>query len=246
MLPDSKKISIIIPAYNEEKLIYNTLKVVEDTLCNPDPCEIIVVDDSSKDKTFSEAYRASEDWCNIKVVKNMGGKGKGAALKYGFKQATGEYVTFLDADLDIHPKQLRLFMEYMKKYNADVVIGSKQHPLSKVNYPLRRKVLSWFYNRMVDLLFGLNLNDTQVGLKLFKYEVLKDILDKVLVKKFAFDLELLANAHDHGYKIVEAPIEIRFQRSFNRIDLKDVWKMFVDTCAIFYRLKIIKYYRKAI
>ena len=130
----------------------------------------------------------------------------------------------------------------MNKSDVDVIIGSKRHPLSKINYPFTRKITSLIYNLLTRSIFNLNIGDTQTGLKLFKYDVLRDVLPIVLCKKFAFDLELLVNVAHKKYKIIEVPIEIDWQRTENRIKLKEIWLMTLDTLAIFYRLKILKYY----
>jgi len=238
-------ISVIIPAKNEGNHIYNSLKEVE-KVCNTNrwEYEIIVVDDGSTDKTYEEVLRAGKGNRMIKVVKKKNG-GKGSAIKYGFDHCSGDLVTFIDADLDLHPRQIPLFIKYMGRYDADVVIGSKRHPLSKVNYPFYRKVLSEAYQFITALLFDLNLTDTQAGLKLFKYEVLEEILPKVLCKKYAFDLELLVNAKHRGFKIVEVPIELNWQRVGGRISLRDIGRIALDTAAIFYRLRILKYYNGA-
>ncbi len=81
---------------------------------------------------------------------------------------------------------------------------------------------------------------------MFKYKVLKEIFPRVLCKKYAFDLELLVNANHRGFKIVEAPVELNWQRIASRIKLKDIWEIALDTAAIFYRLKILKYYDKVV
>lgn len=237
-----KELSIITPALNEEKAIFNSIKEIEKTLSNPGKMdyEIIVVDNGSSDNTYSEATRAAEENGRIKVIK-LEERGKGLALKRGFDFVSGKMVTLIDADSDLHPKQIPLFIEYMRRYNADVVVGSKRHPLSKVNYPFYRKFLSQGYQIIAKILFNLNVRDTQAGLKLFNYEVLKEVLPRVLCKKYAFDLELLVNAHHRGFKIVEAPIELNFNFD-SRIDWKAIWDMFVDTLAIAYRMHIKKYY----
>jgi len=237
-----KDLSVIIPAYNEEKIIFKTIREVEKVLNKLKlSYEIIVVDDGSTDNTYKEALRAARLNGRIKVVKKEN-DGKGSALKYGFNFCSGKLVTFVDADLDLHPRQIPLLIEYMKRYNADIVVGSKRHPLSKINYPFHRKFLSLAYQLIVKILFNLNLRDTQAGLKLFKIEVLKKIFPRILCKKYAFDLELLVNAHHKGFKIVEAPVELNWQRIANRLRLRDIWKIALDTAAIFYRLKILKYY----
>jgi len=242
-----KKLSVIIPAWNEEKIVCMNLKQIGKILDNllgkiGFDYEIILVDDGSTDNTYNEAMTMANKNEKIKVVTYKKNGGKGFALKYGFKFCSGELITFMDVDLDLHPKQIPQFIDYMEKYDADVIIGSKRHPLSKINYPGSRKVLSKGYHTLTRILFHLNLSDTQAGLKLFKYDVLEAILPKVLCKKYAFDLELLVNASHRGYKIVEAPIELDWQRFENRLTLEDIWKLAVDTAAIFYRLNILRYY----
>ena len=92
------------------------------------------------------------------------------------------------------------------------------------------------------LLFGLPLRDTQTGLKLFRAEVLRRVFPRILAKRYAFDVEVLVNAHRLGYKIVDAPVTLQFTRSSGRVALGDVWTVFLDTLAIFYRARLIKYY----
>ena len=180
------------------------------------------------------------------MIKSISNQGKGGALKYGFQFVKGNFVVFLDGDLDLHPRRIETFFEIMRNTDSDVVIGSKRHRLSIIDYPLTRKILSFFYHLMVGILFRLSITDTQVGLKLWKYEVLEKILPKVLVKKYAFDLELLANARRLGYKVREAPITLDFGREnpWGRIHLKDIYKIGIDTLAIFYRMYILHYYDK--
>ena len=134
----------------------------------------------------------------------------------------------------------------MQRENADVVFGSKMHPESKVDYPAIRRVYSWGYYILLLILFRLNVRDTQTGLKLFKAEVLKPVMRQILVKRFAFDIEVLAIINARGYKITSAPIEVVCHRAaFGRIGYQDIRNMFVDTLAIFYRLHILHYYDKA-
>ncbi len=240
-----KTLSVIMPAYMKEDVIAKALKETEKVLKGFGmPYEIIVVDDGSKDRTRqnAEKYRSK----HVKVVGYRKNAGKGNALKYGFKYVKGDLVAFMDADTDLHPDQLQYFLYYMSTESADVVIGSKVHPLSKVSYPPLRKFLSRGYRLFNRVLFNLNVHDTQVGQKLFKREVLDDIMGRVLVKRYAFDLELLVNAHHRGYKIVEAPIKLNYDFSGSAVNLKAIWHIFVDTCAIFYRLRILKYYDRQI
>ena len=234
-----------MPCHNEDKIIrknifktINTLKYV-----NKRSYELIVIDDGSSDQTFQEIKAGVQDNYNIKIIQLKQNQGKGYALREGFQYAEGSYICFLDGDLDIHPRFIKSFLDYMDKENADVVIGSKRHPLSNISYPLHRRILSFGYQSFIKMLFQLSLMDSQVGLKLFKKEVLEKVLPQILVKDYAFDIELLVNAHHCGYKIIEAPIEMDFMNTVGSdVNLHAISKMFVDTCAIYYRLNILHYY----
>ena len=239
------KISIIMPAYNEEAHIYEnvveTRKVFEESGV---PYEIIVSNDGSKDKTFENARKAERDFPNVFAVNNPINLGKGHALKEGYTKVSGDYVVFLDSDLDLHPNQIHLLFDIMKKENTDIVIGSKRHPQSKVLYPTDRKIISNGYFFLIKIMFGLPIKDTQTGLKLFKREVLDRVFPKILVKRFAFDLELLAVAHHFGYKIAEAPVVVTHRWKFGRIGFRPIWETWWDTMAVFYRMRILGYYDK--
>jgi len=234
------KLSIVIPAYNEADNIVRTLRETLRTVSHfHKNFEVIVVDDGSKDDTFKLAKSINDP--RIRVYRKPNG-GKGSAWKYGFKFARGDFVTFIDADLDLHPRQIKTFLDIQKKTKADVVVGSKRHPKSKLKYPLSRKILSSCFYFFTKILFGLPIHDSQAGLKLFRKEVLDKVFAKSLVKHYAADLEFLVNAYRLGYKIVESPVEIKFQRFASRIKLKDIYHMFMETLGIFYRLHLTHYY----
>ena len=239
-------LSVVIPAFNEASRIRRNLEESIEVLRNIGvPFEIIAVDDGSSDDTKLEIELTAADHPEILCVSYEGNGGKGNALRAGCRSAVGHFVTFMDADLEIHPRQLLRFIEEMERTGADVDIGSKRHPESKVDYPLKRKFLSWGYNILIRSLFNLKLSDTQPGFKLFRREVLDKELPKLVVKKWAFDLELLVNADKDGFKIVEAPIELHFNREDGgRIGFGTVRNISQDTLGIFYRLRIIKYYEK--
>jgi glycosyltransferase involved in cell wall biosynthesis len=239
-----EKISIIMPAYNEkdhiEFSIEETAKTFNEFGCS---WELIVMDDGSTDNTYEKAIKLSQKYPDQLIVKkNPHNLGKGRVLKKALHYASGDYVVWLDADMDLHPIQIQTLFDIMRLDNADIVIGSKLHPNSVVNYPLQRKIISFVYYLLVKILFNLPCHDTQTGLKLFKTEVLRNVLPRLLVKKFAFDLELLVNAHHLGYKIVEAPIILKPQRSYGRIGPSALISTGLDTLAIFYRMHILKYY----
>ncbi len=239
-----RTVSVVIPAYNENGIILETIKECVSSLNGIDH-EIIIVDDGSHDGTYEKVQEFARQHKNIKIVNYGGNQGKGFAVRYGFKHTTGDIVAFIDADMNIHPRQILTFIKEMERTDADVVVGSKRHPDSKVNYPVNRIIFSEIYYHFVKILFGINVKDTQVGLKLYKRKVLEDVCPIVLVRRYAFDIEILANAHRLGYKIVEAPVEINLD--FNsHVNKKAIWNMFLDTCAVFYRMNIIHYYDEKI
>ena len=198
-----------------------------------------MVDDGSGDDTYGRASALATG--NIKVVRYVNNNGKGHALKYGYQYAGGDLVLFLDGDLDLPPHQIVGFLERMEKGDTDIVIGSKTHPLSRVKYPVTRRFSSRAYSLLVKVLFDLHVSDTQTGIKLFRREVLDRVFPKMVVKRYAFDLELLANARRLGYRMCEVPVIVNYQFG-SRISARDVWRIFLDTIGIFYRARIIHYY----
>jgi glycosyltransferase involved in cell wall biosynthesis len=242
--PVRPKLSVVMPAYNEASHIVENMLETIVTLAEFCPSfEIVVVDDGSPDGTYLPAIRAlAELGDNIRVVRYQRNEGKGNALICGFNHSCGDIVAFLDADMDLHPAQIRGMLEIMESRGADVVIGSKWHRDSRINYPFVRRLWSIGYYMLVRLLFGLPLRDTQTGLKLFRSDVLRRVFPRILAKRYAFDVEVLVNAHRLGFKIVDAPVTLQFTRSSGRVALGDVWTVFLDTLAIFYRARLIKYY----
>ncbi len=238
-----KKLSVLMPVFNEELAVAANILETDDYFKKLGiEYEIIVIDDGSKDKTYEKVKGLNNP--RVMAYKLQINEGKGEALKEAFKKSTGDMVMLLDGDLDIHPRQFEVLFEVMKNQNADVVIGSKRHKDSVLNYPKNRRLMSAVYFFIVKLLFGLPLKDTQTGIKLFKAEVLKNTFHKVLIKRYAFDLELLVLAHHKGYKIAEAPVVVDYKGKFGHIKFKTIFNMVWDTLAVFYRLHIIKYYDK--
>jgi len=237
------KVSVLLPAYNEAYHIKDNIEEIIRTF-DEFSCdyEIVVIDDGSSDNTFEVASEISKIKSQVIVKKNLSNFGKGRAIKKGFRYTGGKYTIFLDADMELHPGQLQKFFDIMRSNNADVVIGSKMHPGSKINYPWHRKIVSRVYFFLVKIMFGLPIHDTQTGLKLFKSEVLDKVLPKILVKEFAYDLEVLVNAHHLGYRIAEAPVAVDSKKRYGRIGLRSIYKTWIDTLAIYYRLNILKYY----
>jgi glycosyltransferase involved in cell wall biosynthesis len=245
------RLSVVMPLYRLAASTEENLRQVADLFERHGVnVELVPVDDGSEDGTGEILSRLSsmgESYRHVTVrpvvCKRNGGKG--AALRAGFDASTGRYVMLLDGDLDIHPKRTPYFFEEMVRNDADIVVGSKRHKRSVVQYPWHRRLVSAVYFFLVKLFIGLPITDTQTGMKLFKREVLGPALARMLVKTYAFDLELLSIAHSRGAKIVEAPVRIRFGNKFGALQPSTVKQMSLDSLAVFYRLRILKYYAKA-
>jgi dolichol-phosphate mannosyltransferase len=237
----AEDISVIIPAYNEGPMILNTIRETIKILKQHGiDFEVIVVDDGSSDNTYKEALRA-RSLGSVKCLRYEKNEGKGRAIRNGFWLSRGRLITFIDADMDLHPAQIPLFIDYMHKYHADMVVGSKRHPHSRVSYPWTRKMLSLAYRLVIKALFNLSVKDTQVGLKLIKREILERTLPVMEVNRYAFDLELMVIANSLGYRIVEAPITLDFRKPFARIGAGDIYVIFMNTLSVFYRLRTKRY-----
>lgn len=240
-------ISIVIPAYKQEKTIQKDIAHIKSVLDKTQyNYELLIVVDGFVDETYKHAQRLRSK--NIEIYGYKDNHGKGYAIRYGMTRARGDIVGFIDSGMDLNPNGLSILLEKFKWRNADIVVGSKRHPESKVTYPFIRRVISFLSQIFIRILFGLNVKDTQVGMKFFRRSAIKDVLPRLLVKKFAFDIEILAVALHLGYsRIYEAPIELHFNFKNSMVSqslISAILRTFWDSLAIFYRLKIIHYYDK--
>ena len=237
------QLTVVVPAYREGRRIHDNLKRLLSELDKLDATyEVVVVSDGNTDTTVREARRVRSP--RVRVFHYPMNIGKGFALSLGVAQSVGRLVTFIDADMELDPANISGFIELMQKTNCDAVIGSKRHPMSQVSYPRFRRLQSWAYQQLVRVLFSLNVRDTQTGLKLFRRQVLAEVLPLLAIKRFAFDLELLVVAAQLGYRnICEAPIRLDYQFE-SSVNLGSACRALWDTAAIFYRLRILRYYQR--
>lgn len=236
------ELSVVVPAFREGPRIHDNLaRLVRELDTLGIAYEVIVVSDGNTDGTATEARRVRSP--AVKVFHYPMNVGKGFALSFGVAQSSGPLVTFIDADMELDPATIRSFIDLMRESECDAVIGSKRHPESEVSYPRFRRFQSSVYHLVVLLLFSLGLRDTQTGLKLFRREVLEEAIPLLAIKKFAFDLELLVVARFLGHRqILEAPIRLDYQFT-TTVSLGSAWRVLWDTAAIFYRLRILRYYQ---
>jgi len=240
---DPDLLSVIVPAYNCKTIKKDLLFIKTNLDLLNRPYEIICVVDglktkNDKTKLLAKSVHSGE----IKVYSYVENKGKGYAIRFGMARARGGIIAFIDAGSDLHAKGIGLALEHMKWYDADIIIGSKRHKASKVSYPWQRKILSFIVQRATRIFFGLNVSDTQTGLKVFKREVLVKVLPRLVVKRWAFDLEILSVANRLGYnKIYESPIELTHNFMSN-IDASSVRNFATDYLAILYRTYLLRFY----
>ena len=242
----SKKLSILMPFLNEEDVIvantHSVMSMMRELKIN---YEIILIDDGSTDRSYELLHAEFDKEKRVKLVRNHQNFGKGWVIKTGYEYSTGDYILFLDSDLELSPYHIPNFLRVMDDENADAVIGSKLHQDSILDYPNARRLFSNIYYTMIKILFGLPIMDSQTGIKLFKREVLELSLPRLIVKRFAFDIELLVILHEYKKKIVSAPIELKFSRgAFGKIRLNNIVQIIVDTLSIFYRDKILRFYQR--
>lgn len=242
-----KLLSIIVPTYKQEKTIKkdleNIIHTLEEGLSEDYNFEIICVIDGQLDSSEKEARKVKSGKLNILAYSDN--KGKGFAVRYGMKHAKGDLISFLDAGREISPKGIMMLMAHMNWYNADIIVGSKKHPASLVKYPFMRRIMSFVYFILCKILLGISVTDTQSGIKIFKRRVIEKMLPRLLVKRYAMDVEMLAVANLLGFKrVYEAPIEIhyKFEDLTHASTFRSIFRMVWDTLAVFYRLKILNYY----
>jgi len=239
-------LSIIVPAYRKANSIAKDLASIAKVASQIRyPAEIICVVDGFEDHTFAAASALTKTHPYLRVVGYKTNKGKGHAVRFGMAKSHGRIIAFIDAGMEINPNSLSMILEHFEWYAADIIVGSKRHPVSKVNWTFRRKLFSYVYQLINRLLFGLKIKDTQAGLKVFRREVLEAVLPRLIVKRYAFDVEILAVANHLGFnRMFEAPVEINFgvDSSTSAATWQHIFYMLLDTAAIFYRLNILHYY----
>jgi O-antigen/teichoic acid export membrane protein len=236
-------LTVVVPYYNPGLLLVPTIERLLSVLDESGASyEVIAVSDGSTDGSDRELDAARADrpqLTNIVLARNQG---KGAALRIGLAKGRGRYLGFIDADGDLDPILLDSFQTMVRLYSPDIILGSKRHPLSEVEYPFLRRVYSWGYQQVVRVGFRLNIKDTQTGIKLVRRDVLSAVLPRMLEKRFAFDLELFVIARRLGYRrFLEAPIRLRHQFT-STVSWRSVYRSLLDTMAIWYRLRILHYY----
>jgi glycosyltransferase involved in cell wall biosynthesis len=200
-----RSISIIIPAYNEEKRLPATLRAVKAYLeaTSWEFAEIVVVDDGSRDGTAELARSAG-----ARVLLNTGNRGKGYSVRHGMLKARGDWALFSDADLSSPIEELEKLWSATERGGARAAIGSRDldRSLIGVRQPLFRELSGRIFNLVIRLVTGLPFHDTQCGFKLFETAAAREIFERQRVERFGFDVEVLYIAQRLAYRVVEVPV----------------------------------------
>ncbi len=238
--PSGIRVSLVLPCHNAEAGLAGVLEPALDELAGVGAHEIIVVSDGSTDQTVGVAAGFADR--GVRVIQYPDNAGKGHALRVGLAEARGDYVAFMDADGDIGAEALRPFLALMEMYHPDVILGSKRHPLSEVDYPPVRRLLSWAYHKTTRVLFRVNVRDTQTGIKVVRRDVLAAVLPRMVEEGYVFDLEMLVVAAQLGFRrVFEAPVRIDY-RFASQMSVRTPLRMLAQTIRIFYRRYVLNGY----
>jgi len=232
--------SIVIPAYNEEKIISKTINSIRQFFDQyKKSYEIIIVDDGSKDNTTERVSEIRDD-TNITIVKLSKNQGKGYALRKGCELASGRYILMMDADYSTPITELKRLTNFIK--DNDIVIGSRKmnRDSVKIKQPRHRRLISSVGSILVKIIIS-DIKDTQCGFKLIKNHVAKDIFEKQKIKRFSFDIEFLSIAQHYDYKIREVSVRWSDDNSSSFRPVRDTFRSFVDFIVIQYNFIRGKY-----
>ncbi len=227
-------ISVIVPAYNEEKRIGKTL----DSLCaflssayKEDEYEIVVVDDGSTDNTRRLVSSRSDQ--NLRLVGYSQNRGKGGAVKFGVSQAAGEILLFTDADLPYAPENIKKAAEQMETEGYDVILNSREEKESKRKYPLYRRLMSQGFAFVVNLILKLHVPDTQCGFKAFRKAAADRIFPQCTLSGWGFDVELIFLAKKKGFSIGRLPVVLFHDNEGSKVRaFHDALQMFSEVLSV--------------
>jgi len=240
--PTAPHLSIVIPAYNEQKRLHDSLVRIADYLSRqPYTYEVIVSDDGSTDTTLNlvESFASDHPW--LRPIHHPDNHGKGAAVRRGVLEASGDYILMCDADLATPIEELDGFWRYMET-GADIVIASRPLKESHLvrHQPLHREMAGRLFNLAVRIVAVPGIHDTQCGFKLFRREVAHRLFSISVREGWDFDIEILYLAQRLGYRVVEAPVHWYHREGSKVSMLRDGLRMLVGLARIRIRHARIK------
>ncbi|CAI9086692.1 glycosyltransferase family 2 protein [Candidatus Methylacidiphilum fumarolicum] len=231
--------SVVLPVYNEEKIIQEVSRsICQFSIQNP-RYEFVFVNDGSTDNTGNLLKAVLKEYASahVQLIDYKTNKGKGYAIKEGFRHTRGDNFCFLDGDLAYPLDYLPLFEE--KLQSCDIAIGSRISEKKGfcLERSLRRKFLGYCFNKLVGFILDLPYSDTQAGLKAFRRTVAEKLFKLQRIEGFSFDVELIFLARKLGYKVEEIPVKVSATHSYKHSKIK----LFGDSLRMLKELLQIKY-----
>ncbi|HUK31566.1 MAG TPA: dolichyl-phosphate beta-glucosyltransferase [Candidatus Acidoferrum sp.] len=226
-------LSIIIPAFNEERRLPQTLDRVRAFLkFHPGSNEVIVVDDGSTDGTAQLVQQMSATWPELRLLKNPGNRGKGYSVRHGMLEASGKIVLFTDADLSAPIEEADKLFTALKTHDAAIGSRNVDRGLIEVHQPKSREAAGILFNWAVRLILGLPYGDTQCGFKAFARDRSRILFEQQRIERFGFDPELLFLAKRHGLTVAEVPVRWAHDEGTRVHALRDGLRMVFDVCRV--------------
>ena len=229
-------ITIVIPAYNEERRLPATLSAVLAHLSRRPWrfTEVVVVDDGSTDGTAGVVEEFCRSHPAVRLLKNPDNRGKGYSVRHGMLEAKGDWVLFSDADLSAPIEELDRLLEAAGERGASVAIGSRalDRSLISVHQSFFRESAGRVFNLLMQVLTGLRFRDTQCGFKLFEARAAREVFRRQRLERFGFDAEALFIARRLGYRTVEVPVRWSHSEGTKVSMFRDSLNMFLDLLRI--------------
>jgi dolichyl-phosphate beta-glucosyltransferase len=243
IISDHPFLSIVIPAFNEERRLPQTLQSVADYLARQSYLsEVIVVDDGSRDNTAQVVAAFHDKHPTTTLIRNDH-RGKGYAVRTGMLAARGHIVLFSDADLSTPIEEIAELLPWFER-GYDIVIGSREGTgARRIKEPFYRHIMGRVFNLVVRLLTVRGIDDTQCGFKAFRDDVARDVFTRMKLygenaqritgsMVTGFDVEVLFIGQKAGYKIKEVPVEWRYGNETKVNPLRDSWRNFRDVAMV--------------
>lgn len=221
-------VSVIMPTYNEEKHLEECfVKVVNALKTLRKPFEIILEEDGSTDKTPEIMDRLAENHSYVKTLHFPKRMGKGFGIRRCFEVARGEYIVLIDSDMEYPPEKIPDLLDGIN--GNDIVVGSRStwENMKNGNLKIIRAILSYVYNALLKILFGISFKDCQSGFKAFRRRIIESI-QPLTSNGFEIDAEILVKAQNKGFKIGFIPITYSYKGNSKVDVLKDPLRMFIS------------------